>query len=71
MTVLTVNSTNVIVVSIICLIAILVILHLVLVYRKSPCGDCASAKQCQAFNKKNILKAYKKQCKLEQKNAQS
>lgn len=68
MTVLTVNSTNIIVVSIISLIAILVILHLVLVYRKSPCGDCASAKQCQALNKKNIIKAYKKQCKLEQKN---
>ena len=34
---------------------------------KSPCGDCASAKQCHAFSKKEILKAYKKQCKLDQK----
>lgn len=66
MTVLTVNATNLIVVGIVAVLIILVIIHLIRVYHKSPCGDCASAKQCRAFNKKNILKAYKKECQLEQ-----
>lgn len=61
------NVTNLIVILVVSLITILVIIHLIKVYRKSPCGDCASAKQCQAFNKRNIIKAYKKQCKLEEK----
>ena len=43
----------------------IVILHLIHVYKKSPCGDCASAKQCRAFCKEKIIKAYKKECKLE------
>ncbi len=63
--VLTVNVTNVLVLAVILAITILVIVHLVRVYKKSPCGDCASAKTCQAFSKKNLIKAYKKQCKLE------
>lgn len=67
-TVLTVNITNIVVVSVIAVLVILVIIHLIKVYRKSPCGDCASAKQCQAFSKKNIIKAYKKQCKIERKS---
>ncbi len=64
---LTVNIVNIAVVGVILFLITLVILHLVLVYKKSPCGDCASAKQCNAFSKKKILKAYKKQCKLEEK----
>lgn len=63
--VLTVNVTNMLVLAVILAVTILVIVHLVKVYKKSPCGDCASAKTCQAFSKKNIIKAYKKQCKLE------
>lgn len=66
--VLTVNVTNVVVISIVLLLVALVILHLIIVYRRSPCGDCASAKQCHAFSKNKILKAYKRQCKLEGKN---
>lgn len=62
---LTVNITNIIVISIISVICILVIVHLIKVYSKSPCGDCAAAKKCQAFSKKQILKAYKKECKKE------
>jgi hypothetical protein len=65
--VLTVNVTNLVVVLSVLVLLILVVLHLIRVYRKSPCGDCASAKQCHAFSKKEILKAYKKQCKLDQK----
>ncbi|MDE5566217.1 MAG: hypothetical protein K2H02_02455 [Anaeroplasmataceae bacterium] len=61
------NVTNLIVILVVSLITLFVIIHLIKVYRKSPCGDCASAKQCQAFNKRNIMKAYKKQCKLEEK----
>lgn len=64
---LTVNIVNTIVVGGILFLVALVILHLIIVYKKSPCGDCASAKQCAAFSKKKILKAYKKQCKLEAK----
>lgn len=67
MVVLTVNVTDLVVVGIVATIIGLVIWHLVRVYKKSPCGDCASAKQCSAFSKEKILKAYKKQCKLEQK----
>ena len=67
MAVLTVNVTDLVVVGIVAIIIGLVIWHLVRVYKKSPCGDCASAKQCSAFSKDKILKAYKKQCKLEQK----
>lgn len=67
MAVLTVNVTDLVVVGIVAVIIGLVIWHLVRVYKKSPCGDCASAKQCSAFSKDKILKAYKKQCKLEQK----
>ena len=67
MAVLTVNVTDLVVVGIVAIIIGLVIWHLVKVYKKSPCGDCASAKQCSAFSKDKILKAYKKQCKLEQK----
>lgn len=67
MVVLIVNATDLIVIGIIALLITLIILHLVKVYRKSPCGDCASAKQCTAFSKNKILKAYKKQCKMEQK----
>lgn len=63
--VLTVNVTNVLVLAVVLAITILVIVHLIKVYKKSPCGDCASAKTCQAFSKKNLIKAYKKQCKLE------
>lgn len=69
--VLTVNVTNLIVISVISLIAIIVIIHLIRVYKNNPCGDCASAKQCQAFSKKKILKAYKKECRLEKKNMDS
>lgn len=61
------NVTNLIVILVVSLITIFVIIHLIKVYIKSPCGDCASAKHCQAFNKRNIIKAYKKQCKLEEK----
>lgn len=60
-----VNTTNLIVILIILLLAILVIIHLIRVYKKSPCGDCASAKQCNAFSKDKLLKAYKKACKKE------
>ena len=67
MVVLTVNVTDLVVVGIFAILIAFVIWHLVRVYRKSPCGDCASAKQCSAFSKNKILKAYKKQCKLEQK----
>ena len=67
MAALTVNVADLTVVGIIAIIIGLVIWHLVRVYKKSPCGDCASAKQCSAFSKDKILKAYKKQCKLEQK----
>ncbi|MDE7161546.1 MAG: hypothetical protein K2N65_02165 [Anaeroplasmataceae bacterium] len=67
MVVLTVNVINLAVVGGILLFLGLVVLHLIRVYKKSPCGDCASAKQCSAFSKDKILKAYKKQCKLEQK----
>ncbi len=67
MAVLTVNVVDSVVIGIIAIIIGLVIWHLVRVYKKSPCGDCASAKQCSAFSKDKILKAYKKQCKLEQK----
>ncbi len=66
---LTINSTNIIVVSIIILLLILVIIHLIKVYKKSPCGDCASAKQCNAFSKDKLLKAYKKACKKEKQNS--
>lgn len=68
MAVLTVNVINLTVIGIILVLIGIVITHLVLVYKKSPCGDCASAKQCNAFSKNKILKAYKKQCKLERKN---
>ncbi|MCM1131531.1 MAG: hypothetical protein NC310_05745 [Roseburia sp.] len=67
MAVLTVNVTDLVVVGIVAIIIVLVVWHLFRVYKKSPCGDCASAKQCSAFSKDKILKAYKKQCKLEQK----
>ncbi len=67
MAVLTVNVVDSVVIGIFAIIIGLVIWHLVRVYKKSPCGDCASAKQCSAFSKDKILKAYKKQCKLEQK----
>ncbi|MDE7263943.1 MAG: hypothetical protein K2N64_04720 [Anaeroplasmataceae bacterium] len=67
MLVLTVNVADLAVISIIAILIALVVWHLVKVYKKSPCGDCASAKQCSAFQKDKILKAYKKQCKLEQK----
>lgn len=67
MAVLTVNVTDLVVVGIVAILIGLVLWHLVKVYKKSPCGDCASAKQCSAFSKNKILKAYKKQCKLEQK----
>lgn len=67
---LAVNVTNLIVVGVILFLVILIIIHLVIVYRRSPCGDCASAKKCSAFSKNRILKAYKKQCKIEQKNKQ-
>lgn len=66
MVVLTVNVINIVVIGSILILVGLVILHLIRVYKKSPCGDCASAKQCSAFSKDKILKAYKKQCKLEQ-----
>ena len=68
MAVLTVNVTNLVVIGIFSVIIALILWHLIRVYRKSPCGDCASAKQCSAFSKSKILKAYKKQCKLEGKN---
>ncbi|MDE6584858.1 MAG: hypothetical protein K2K15_05590 [Anaeroplasmataceae bacterium] len=68
MAVLTVNVTNWVVIGIFSVIIALILWHLIRVYRKSPCGDCASAKQCSAFSKNKILKAYKKQCKLEGKN---
>lgn len=67
MLVLTVNAADFVVISVVVILTILIICHLVRVYKKSPCGDCASAKQCSAFQKNKILKAYKKQCKLEQK----
>ena len=67
MTVQTVSVADWVVLSVIGLAIVLVLLHLIHVYKKSPCGDCASAKQCSAFSKEKILKAYKKQCKLEQK----
>lgn len=66
--VLSVNGIDFIVLSIIALGVILVVVHLIRIYKKSPCGDCASAKQCQAFSKDKILKAYKKQCKIEERN---
>lgn len=59
--------TNLIVIFVICIILGLIIIHLVKVYKKSPCGDCASAKQCQAFSKDKILKAYKEACERENK----
>ncbi len=62
-----VNVTNVVVILVLAIISILIILHLIRVYRESPCGDCASRKECQAFSKKKLLKAYKKACKLEKK----
>lgn len=68
MAVLIVNVTNWVVIGIFSVILALILWHLIRVYRKSPCGDCASAKQCSAFSKNKILKAYKKQCKLEGKN---
>ncbi|MDE6661494.1 MAG: hypothetical protein K2J93_06710 [Anaeroplasmataceae bacterium] len=64
---LTVNVTDLVVVGVFVILMGLVIWHLIRVYKKSPCGDCASAKQCSAFSKDKILRAYKKQCKLEQK----
>ena len=59
------NKTNLIVIGIITLLVILVIIHLIKVYKKTPCGDCASAKQFNAFSKDKIFKAYKKACKNE------
>lgn len=67
MVVLTVNVTDVVVIGVFVILIGLVLWHLVRVYKKSPCGDCASAKQCSAFRKDKILKAYKQQCKIEQK----
>ncbi len=64
----TVNVVDITVIGIILAFVAIVVIHLARVYKKSPCGDCASAKQCNAFSKEKILKAYKKQCKLEQKN---
>ncbi len=63
----TVNVIDIVVIGIILAFVVIVIIHLANVYKKSPCGDCASAKQCNAFSKNKILKAYKKQCKLEKK----
>lgn len=62
-----INVTNLLVIGIILILAILVIIHLIRVYKKSPCGDCASAKQCNAFSKDKIKKAYLKACKEETK----
>lgn len=64
---LIVNVTDFIVIGVIAALVVAVVIHLLRVYKKSPCGDCASAKQCNAFSKEKILKAYKKQCKLERK----
>ncbi len=64
---LSINWTNLIVVFIVLILGLLAIIHLIRVYRKSPCGDCASAKECQAFSKNKLLKAYKKACKKENK----
>ena len=66
-----VNVTNIIVIVVVAIISILVIIHLIRVYHESPCGDCASRKECQAFNKKKLLKAYKKACKKEKKMGQN
>lgn len=67
--VLAVNTTNLIVIAVLSILILLVVIHLVRVYKKSPCGDCAHAKQCQAFDKKKIIKAFKKQCKLEERSS--
>lgn len=61
--ILSLNLIDFVVVGVILLLATLVIVHLIRVYRASPCGDCASKKECSAFSKKKILKAYKKACK--------
>jgi hypothetical protein len=63
--VLSVNGIDCIVLGCLGVAVGIVILHLIHVYKKSPCGDCASAKQCRAFCKEKIIKAYKKECKLE------
>lgn len=68
MAVLSVNRIDFIVIGIIALGVLFVVLHLIRIYKKSPCGDCASAKQCQAFQKDKILKAYHKQCRLDEKS---
>lgn len=63
LTVATVNVTDLVVVAVFILIIGMIVVHLVKVYRKNPCGDCASAKNCQAFSKNKILKEYRKACK--------
>ena len=70
MAVLIVNVTDWVVIGLVGIGVLLVIGHLIRVYKKSPCGDCASAKQCSAFSKEKILKAYKKQCKMDRKKAE-
>ncbi len=62
---LSINLINLTVIVVVLILCLLVIIHLVRVYRKSPCGDCASAKECQVFSKNKLLKAYKKACKKE------
>lgn len=63
---------NSIVISVIVLLIVLAIIHLVRVYRKSPCGDCSESKNCktkhcEAFTKEKLLKEYKKAVKREEK----
>lgn len=65
MTILVINNINVVVCVIVAVLAVLAIIHLIKVYKKSPCGDCASAKQCNAFDYNKLKKAYKKACKKE------
>ena len=62
---LTVNVTNLVVIGVIILLSIVIVIHLVKVYKENPCGDCVNAKKCKAFSKDKILKAYKKECKKE------
>ncbi len=62
-------SVNIIVVTVIGVCVLLAVIHLIAVYRKSPCGDCANAKQCRAFSKRKILKAYRKSCEEEFQNS--
>lgn len=61
------HGVDIAVVGAVLLLCGLIIWHLIRVYKKSPCGDCASAKQCSSFSKEKIRKAYQKQCKLEEK----